>query len=413
MSVFVLQADADALVKFYKDSAKGKDHADTKAAFSTLMGHASTNWASDRISIFLNTLEKIFEVPGSTAAPPPPPPPPFEDEVVKIDGYCPLTNVANTCYMNSVFQILYSISELRKFFVSIDDATIIDDKFISLNHTGLDILTPDAKKKQAKTIKTLSTLFKHFNNNKGKVVNIETELKVGTENLYTIFVNLFTEKIDKERDKHNDAFQFINYIFEPIINFTEIKTRINLFKIPITETIVCKNGKTTTNDRVPEATISLQIKDTAKTITDLLTIYQDPESINNLTESCGNGTPGNTGELQTKQLKFVPSTTTKYVLIQLVRFNYSTGTAVKISSPIIPDPIITINGIRFQIKGCIRHGGTAAGGHYYSILYKNGIPSISLNDHKVDSISDPSSISESLKTEGYIYLYERIPAAPP
>ena len=105
------------------------------------------------------------------------------------------------------------------------------------------------------------------------------------------------------------------------------------------------------------------------------------------------------------KLKFYPEQ--KYLIIHLKRFNNNFSkitTSIDIKKSEIPANDGTTD--VFRILGCICHSGSLDGGHYTYVSFKNGIPDKFYNDSAVSDVDD--TISENLKKECYVLLFERV-----
>jgi len=96
-------------------------------------------------------------------------------------------------------------------------------------------------------------------------------------------------------------------------------------------------------------------------------------------------------------------TKTHNLFISLKRFD---NNLQKISQPITPNKIITIQGIQFELQGCIQHmGDSLKGGHYIYEVFQNGNPHLIISDNVIYSVNN---IDNRLLTQGYIYFYRRV-----
>ena len=101
-------------------------------------------------------------------------------------------------------------------------------------------------------------------------------------------------------------------------------------------------------------------------------------------------------------------TNTQNLIISLKRFEYQDTTMKKIKQHIFPDKMLTINGVKFQLEGCIRHqGNTPGSGHYIYQVYHDGMQRMIISD---DSISTDIDESSGILSEGYVFLYKRVGA---
>ena len=99
----------------------------------------------------------------------------IDEDVVRLEGYCPLVNGRNACYMNAVLQMIYSMSDFRQFFTNLDISKVTPDWFVLINTiTKTDTLPLTYKNQYSTIVKALATLFKTFQNKAGKLVDTDT-----------------------------------------------------------------------------------------------------------------------------------------------------------------------------------------------------------------------------------------------
>ena len=99
-------------------------------------------------------------------------------------------------------------------------------------------------------------------------------------------------------------------------------------------------------------------------------------------------------------------TNTQNLIISLKRFEYERGSMKKISQPIFPDKSITINGVKFQLEGCIRHiGSTPQSGHYIYQVYHDGAQRMIISDESISTATDETT---GILSQGYVFFYKRV-----
>jgi hypothetical protein len=107
---------------------------------------------------------------------------------------------------------------------------------------------------------------------------------------------------------------------------------------------------------------------------------------------------------KTKQLTIHSSNYTKWYIITLKRFDYTTGT--KLRSPITISPTIQLDGNTFMLQGIILHiGRTMKSGHYIYIVFEDGKPVRELND--TENLPITKARENSIPTDSYILLYKK------
>lgn len=369
------------------------------ATFQAMVKGASVNGdATHTISIYISQLEQLAGLNQSSSG--------SDEDVVRLEGYCPLVNGRNACYMNAVLQMLYSMSDFRQFFTNLDISKVTPSQFGSNGPTYVPF------------IKALATLFKTFQSKAGKVVDTDTLMMDG-QSIYTI---LLSGSKEFKRGISADAEELLRVsIFDPILEFKDAKDIYDLINISTETTITCDNGRIRyDNSGVAEPsrseiynTFSLSLGN-GNTIQNLIDSVSTPEQMINtkVTDDnellgCGNN-PKEKGPA-TRIMELKAGIKLKYAILSLKRFKQNAdGSITKIETAILPEKEITIDGKKFQLKGCVCHSGSLSGGHYWYILCKNGDPIIELNDASVTPLTNPTAELKRLETLGYIYLYERV-----
>jgi ubiquitin C-terminal hydrolase len=396
MTVFVRQEDVAALLTAYD---KGPTHGDTVKALQTMIENASIDYKTNTISVFLKDLID----------------PSFKD-VIQIEGYCPLVNNKTYCFMNAVIQMLYSIPELRSFFINIDNETI---KKANIKAKDTEIHTTDI------LLKTFSVLFKYLNSNKQTTIDIETikDTLINNDKIYHIFISIFPKS---ETHGHKDASEFFNLLFKIFEYFTPMKSIYDTIMLTENTVFICKNKTNSSLSEIPSTEtyplgiIALPITPSNSTIQNLITEFERENILvdyKDTSDLCKDGT------ITSNKVKICATNHTKYIWISLKRFEQTstdtsrTGkiTSKRIDTPITPTNIITFpisntsapTLLSFQLKGCICNSGGVYRGHYWYILCKDGMPYLKLNDSEVKKVDSTYDLTVS----GYVYLYERVNTA--
>jgi hypothetical protein len=194
------------------------------------------------------------------------------------------------------------------------------------------------------------------------------------------------------------------------------------------ETKICENGQNIIRDpivmfndkdrigQLPK-TLDLPVNDRATNIQQLITIYQEVETIlppNNMLDSCvikKDGIVINANrKFISKQniIRELPSS--EYCLISLKRRlpvdKYGTSYYKK-TNIIEPNPYLIIDNGKYQIIGCGLHMGSANGGHYVYIGYDDNCrPAVTFNDSRVYQVQQ--SEVDQINTDAYMFLYKKI-----
>jgi hypothetical protein len=150
-------------------------------------------------------------------------------------------------------------------------------------------------------------------------------------------------------------------------------------------------------------THSVEIKPGALDLQACLDAFSAPENLERseyVKDECEGG-------IQQKRIKPVVSDSLKYLLVVPKRFNYTGTTATKNSASLVPNPVITLEGTEFSIRGAIRHlGQSPTSGHYIYQTYVGGKLIQIVDDDRVRPAMDRDT--EQTKKEGYVFLYERM-----
>jgi ubiquitin C-terminal hydrolase len=312
----------------------------------------------------------------------------------KITGYCPLTNKGmNQCYMNSAIQMLYSIPPLQEALEKMSGAAKRDDCF-----------DPELR---MNTLKSLKLLFDEMKKLPEKPLDIQS-LKIGDKNVYT-------QLLESVKGEQRPAFQAKTQQDPFELVTTGILTAFDCFnladalKLSIQSELICldtaKQQVYTRNLGGPEYvyTHSVEIKPGALDLQACLDAFSAPENLERseyLKEECEGG-------IQQKRIKPVVSDSLKYLIVVPKRFNYEGTTATKNSASLVPNPVITLEGTEFSIRGAIRHlGQSPTSGHYIYQTYVGGKIIQIVDDDRVRPAMDRDT--EQTKKEGYVFLYERM-----
>ena len=278
------------------------------------------------------------------------------NEIKKSKG---IPNCGNSCFMNSVFQMLYSINNFR-------------DKILDYN-------------KKSKNIEEIKKIFTLLNkNNKIKQKNII----ISYEKLYKLFTN---ENLYKQQD----AAEFLMKI---LILFEKEENIKKIFTFNIIRNSFCLKIKTNKKIQEEEKTdknfniLLLDIKENS--IQKNIEFFEKPEQVN-LSRCSKSETSYITNLIE------IPENN-NYLIINLKRYNNNRTFNNKF---IEINHNIEINENKYFLIGTIFKSGSANSGHYVYCTYKNGKINFTYNDNKV---YDHEHSSMELNKNAYILLYKKI-----
>ena len=352
-------------------------------------------------------------------------------ETPLIVGICTLTNVGNTCFMNSCLQLLWQIDDLRKYLIDVtkeeidglvglaendirtDDGFPVDE-FISNKPELRDVLATIIKcfrpELYKECIKALSVLFKEFNKKQSSTENTNSiniaKLKVGRTSIYSIFSKFITTKVKNYKKSQEDAGEMIKILeaFECFINNPKIYDIFKSFIVIEKSNITCSNSVISTTNSF-STTLQLKIVKKCKSVSDLIKYFTGEETDfdegNNKIDRCKDGSV-----IVKKQLSIDPPESSKYLILELIRFEKNGGVLEKNEQSIKIDKIIKFGIKRYIIQGCVSHEGANMGsGHYVYIVFdKNGRMIKRVSDDTSSDINRDFSVNDTAS----ILLYKRI-----
>lgn len=325
-----------------------------------------------------------------------------------IEGYCPLVNVGNSCYMNASLQLLFSIPELKAVLIP------IISNYQTLDLTAdADIDCQDNLQENRSLVRVINGLFRAMNAYSHLGVPLRPTTLQGSQaargsNAYLEIVD--TLKLGRQTQE--DADEFISRLFDRLFCFQHFSVLRDLFRVFVEDRKECKDPAIQpVPRRDPLVLISLQLDEPSViSVQTALNEFEKREFFtpgNNMLEACAG--PGQTkGEAVVKQLRIRLTPTTKYLFLNLKRkvFDFGTMSYMKVNKPIHLDPTITVDGSQFHLRMCIRHSGSSGGGHYEAFLFDpTGHPSIHYNDALIMNLAPGATEKvwdNSRKPPGYI-----------
>jgi ubiquitin C-terminal hydrolase len=277
-----------------------------------------------------------------------------------------LENCGNTCYLNSVLQMLSYMPEIVQQLSTRTDSTAKQLYAIFQQLYGTETITRQTIKPTVETIQKL---------------------------------------VDFQKGKQQDAAEF----FEKLLSILNINPTFIEYSNQI-ETI-CKNDADKKEVAPPksekEMILHVGVKDGA-TISELLNAEQKEEDLEdaNIERCRDDGEKGTGSALQKTQFK-IPEEN-QYLIVQLKLFNNEGN---KLKDKIGIDQTIKVDNQNFEIYGAICHiGSSLQSGHYIFIKKTEANKGILYNDDKILPISD---FSKSKNMENaYVLIYKRGEAEP-
>ena len=285
-----------------------------------------------------------------------------------------LNNLGNTCFFNSVLQLLCQATILNKLILSNSN---VKGKFIDIYSEFLSNYTSSSEKT-------------------------------------TISPNKIIEHVSKilkrEGYQQEDAEQYLNYIIDTLIselsvldkhlyisskNMTLNNLINNLFTIQVNKVISCPNcnNKSVSNDN--NNLLYLSIDNNANTLDELINNYLSEEILDDKNKwKCDKCKKSVNAKIY-REIKRLP----KYLIIVLKRYTNNNN---KNNKEITIPQYINHNNKKLEQRGFIYHSGSTGGGHY--VYYGNRNDKWYLhNDSSVHPV-DNNQIYNISKF-GYIYLF--------
>ena len=323
----------------------------------------------------------------------------------------------NRCYMNAALQLLLSIPEMRSSFSSLT----IDQISRMILRTGAGYVDCDASKLQK--IKALKLLFDKETRQGPAIDTNALVLQAGSsDTLYESLLSISSDPDEFPRGRQSDSNAMLGYILDTFSCFDHplINTLINSLKLQEKNQI----GSTKSSLRPPRVTTLINVinlkgvEGGIQRTQTLLDTNQEIEELDasdmyyNTKEEGGKEVRNLSKPVPFKKLTYMPLPTTESLIIQLPRFGdmLTRPPLKKLDTVIIPDPLINLNGVQFELKGSILHlGATRNSGHYVYMVFENGQPQFVMNDSSRDPIGESYLTGHStLFRNSYVLLYRRV-----
>jgi len=299
-----------------------------------------------------------------------------------FEPFCGIQGGKNACYMNSVIQMLWHMPEFREMIFT------TNDKDNNVANALKNIFNNIKESIDASAFASVSAS-----------ANARTPITKNKED----YNKLIEGSAQITAGNQEDVEEFLNGIFakfEGKMNFTTYLLKLEYACRNTPENFI-EQGKSEYYQ-----ILKLTLGNDHTNIQDLLNASTvDVNDKDEKVDSCIDTTNPD-GFISKRKTTYGILEEMNYLIIQLVRFN-TDGT--KNNKSIEASPEVTIadekgnETHRFKLRGCIRHSGDVGKGHY---TYQSFNPLTLVDDSTVKPVTQNDN--EAIKTEGYIYLYERV-----
>ena len=274
-----------------------------------------------------------------------------------------LINCGNSCFFNSVIQMLYSMDDLR-------------DEIMEINSKN-------------SVINALKNMFILLSNEKKKFVS--------EENIIPYYKTLYRFITKENFGEQQDATELLMFICK------QIESETNLGNIYLTELIqesYClnnnKQSKIEMSNPVKDSIIVLNLHG-GNTLKKLIEYYTKEEQLDSPLSRCNNGLKS------IKKMNIKIPDENNYLFIQLNRSGVF-GNKNMNKSKIIIEKSIIIDNVEYILVGAILKNGSKKGGHYIYTTYTDGKLFRTYNDSRV---LEKKHGNMTLENNAYLLLYKR------
>jgi ubiquitin C-terminal hydrolase len=283
-----------------------------------------------------------------------------------------LNNLGNTCFFNSVLQLLCQATILNKLILSNSN---IKGKFIDI--------------------------YSQF------LLNYTTSSKVLSPNK---IIEHVSKVLKRDNYQQEDAEQYLNYIIDTLIselndldknlyvsgkNITLTDLINNLFTIQINKIIVCPNCNTKSVSTDNNNILYLSINNSGNCLNDLIDSYLSTEVLDDKNKWKCDKCKNLVNAKIYREIKKLP----KYLIVVLKRY---TNNNTKNNKQIIVPQYINHNNKILEQRGFVYHSGSTNGGHYVYYGKRNDKWYLH-NDSSINTINNNEV--DNISKLGYIYLF--------
>jgi ubiquitin C-terminal hydrolase len=286
-----------------------------------------------------------------------------------------LANLGNTCFFNSILQLMYQCTVLNKLLVSNNiNGTLINyyKDYINSYINSNNMFQPN-------------NIVQHVSSLLGR-----NGFQQEDADQYITFI------IDTIIDEFKDWAKASNINLIPNKNMSLIDLVTSLFTIKIEKELICPNCNyvSKTNDDINKLYLSLDHNNQNQNLDDLINNYTFETLDDNNKWKCDKCNNRVNATIK-RVIKKLP----KYLIITLKRYKNNN---IKIDNPILMPYNYTYINKNYSMRGFVLHSGSTGGGHY--VYYGNRDDSWYLYDDASVSSIDNNSIN-NISKYGYVYLY--------
>lgn len=311
-----------------------------------------------------------------------------------------LINKGNTCYINSVIQMILSSDlmsslfkgeQFEKFINRYKSLIVTDPGDIVEYYFKLNSFQERSRQGDANEVLTylLSDIVDKEKEAEKKRLEESKEVEQSCQS--------------EQTETHKNCESIITDLVDESIAFSEIESNMmdvdvveshnsSLFKIKLKQTLTNSKGEASVTN-VEENIISVPIK---KTLQSSIDAFFESEEL-----SLVDGTNG--------VLSRIPDNHPQFLFVQLKRFSfdYIRGRSNKIHTEVLAGGHIIYNDIVYHPIGYVIHIGEYSGGHYVALSIRNG-KWVCFDDTTFSVLSQQEQ-SYKLQGIGYLYMFERDP----
>jgi len=329
-----------------------------------------------------------------------------------------LQNLGNTCFMNSVLQVLIHTPFIAQYF---------SQDSLLLTHVQSDPIA---------VAKAFETFYKeYYHTNKSAIAPrkihqlLDTffwSYQPGAEgDAHEFLSNLISalsqatntiEKSPPPRRLSDDEKESLFYTRNKFIAHTDYSFIQYITGSFVESTLTCSGDKTAPiESKKYELALNLllPIGPPPLSIKKVIDNYQEKEKIDVAQNfNCKGGFIGKEGDTIQKQIYTLPITHNSYFWFSLNRFdkaNNKIGTRVKIPKILELHAIGEKHPRKYQLYATIHHSGGTGGGHYYARIQHQGNWYIA-NDSIISSVTEETALESA--QEDYLFFYQEVPTPP-